>query len=171
MQPDFADRGERRHRVPQLVDGHAPADGDRRRVKQFLQSRAGEGGAGHGPTLVVDDQLAGAADAVALGVRAGNLAGRRAHHGDPPPRGPSLRGRQPDGAHLRVGERHPGDDEFGRLVGHVLAQDGRGGDAAVILAHVGERGEPVAVADRVQPASGYPSRPQPPVHPDGQAGL
>src|SRR5580765_4152449 len=85
VQPDFADRGERRHRVPQLVDGHAPADGDRRRMEQFLQSRPGEGGAGDGPPLVVDDQLAGAADAVALGVRAGNLAGRRAHHGDPRP--------------------------------------------------------------------------------------
>ena len=51
------------------------------------------------------------------------------------------------------------------------AQDRRGGDPAVVLAHVGEQREPVAVADRVQPAPGNTDRPQPLVHLDRAPGL
>jgi hypothetical protein len=49
VEPDLADGRERRHRVPEPVDGRLAADRDRRRVQQLLQAGAGEGGADDGP--------------------------------------------------------------------------------------------------------------------------
>ena len=64
-----------------------------------------------------------------------------------------LRLGQPDRADLRVGERH---SRNGVVVGHVadvLAEDHVAGDARLVLAHVGEQGAAVAVADGVQPVA------------------
>src|SRR5215472_11948909 len=143
------------------------ADRDRRRVEQFGQPRPGERGADDGPPLVIYDELAGAADALALGVRAGDLPRRRADHRDLQPGGSRLCGGTADGAHLRVGERHPGHDVGS---GHVSAEDRRSGDAAVVLAHVSERGESVAVTDRIQPSARDADRPQRGVHGDRTSG-
>src|SRR5215475_5418211 len=68
-----------------------------------LQARAGEGGANHGPVVVVDHQRTGAADAIALCVRAGNSAGRGADHRHVQAGGTRLSGGPANRAHLWVG--------------------------------------------------------------------
>ena len=65
-----------------------------------------------------------------------------------------------------IGKRHPGHDP---VRGHVLgwlAANRRGSDPRLVLAHVGQGRQPVAVADRVQPAPGHAHGPQLPVHLD-----
>jgi hypothetical protein len=135
--------------VPQAIDGHATADRHGGGVKQLLHSRTGEGGTDHGPAFVVDDQLAGAMDAVALGVGAGNITCRGADHGDAQAGGLRLREGHADRADLRVGEGHPGHDAMGGGIGGLAAENRRRGDPAVVLAHVGQRSQPGAVTDRI----------------------
>jgi hypothetical protein len=45
----------------------------------------------------------------------------------------------------------PGDDAVGGNIGGVTAEDRGRGDAAVVLAHVGQRSQAGAVTDRIQP--------------------
>ena len=54
---------------------------------------------------------------------------------------------------------------------HVLALDHVGGDAGLVLPHVGERGATVAVADGIQPATLDPGGAQLIVDVDGATGL
>src|SRR6202011_1285037 len=82
VQPYLADGRERRHRVPQAIDGRAGADRDGGRVEQLLHARAGEGGPDDRPAGVVDHELAGTAELDALGVGAGHVTGRGAHDRD-----------------------------------------------------------------------------------------
>src|SRR3974390_54582 len=58
----------------------------------------------------------------------------------------------------------PGQAAVGGHVGCFPAKNGRGGDAAVVLPHVGEGSQPVAVTDRIEPAARNADRPQRPVH-------
>src|SRR2546429_8773411 len=64
-------------------------------------------------SVVVDHQLAGPADAVALGVSARNVARRGADLRYAQAGGARLGGGPADRAHLRVGEGHPGHDAVG----------------------------------------------------------
>ena len=82
-----------------------------------------------------------------------------------------LRFGQPDGAHLRVGERHPRDAVARNPVPRVLAENDVAGDARLVLAHVSEQRPPVAVADRVQPVTVDSGRAQLVVDLDEVAGL
>ena len=62
-------------------------------------------------------------------------------------------------------------DAMGGNVGHIAANDRRGGDTPVVFPHVGEGCEPVAVADRIQPSPRDACRPQLPVHRHRAPGL
>ena len=76
-----------------------------------------------------------------------------------------------DGGDLRVGEGDPGDDVAAGPVPGVLAEDHVAGDAGLVLAHVGEEREAVAVADGVEPAAADTLGLQPVVDLDRLAGF
>ena len=93
-------------------------------------------------------------DALAVHGRAGDVAGAVAHdpHVDAALAGGGLG--EPDRRDLRIGEDHRG---HGPVVGPRLdrraVEDGIGGDARLVLAHVGEEDAAVDVADGVEPAA------------------
>ena len=73
---------------------------------------------------------------------------------------PRRRERVADGGHLGIGEDHPrryGRSRSGRR--DIAAEHVGGGGARLVLAHVGEQGAPVDVADRVEPLA--PADPHP----------
>jgi hypothetical protein len=57
----------------------------------------------------------------------------------------------PHRPHLWVGEGDSWHDVGARAIGDLVAEDDVGGDAGLVLAHVGEHRPTIAVADRVQP--------------------
>src|SRR5664280_2790494 len=61
-QPNLAHRRKRRYGVPKPIQRYLAHHGNRRRVQQLGQPRAGEGGADQHPALVVHDELAGTSD-------------------------------------------------------------------------------------------------------------
>src|SRR5512133_2986899 len=165
-QPDLADGRERRHGVPQPLQRDLAGHGHGGRVEQLLGPGAGEGGPDQHPSSLVHDQLAGPGDPVALDIGPGHPAGVGPDHLDVEAGPPGLGLGGPDGADLRVGEGDPGHHAVVGQVGGVAAQDGVAGHPPLVLAHVGQGGEPVAVADGVQPAAVDPLGPQPAVDPD-----
>jgi len=78
---------------------------------------------------------------------------------------------QPDRAHLRVGEGDARHRLGAGAVAGVLPENLVGRDPSLVLAHVRERRQPVAVADREQPGSVHAGHPQGVVDVDGAGGL
>jgi hypothetical protein len=64
-------------------------------------------------------------------------------------------------AHLRIGEGDPGNGVPAGPVARVAAGDHVGRDPRLVFAHVGERCQAGAVADRIQPAAGNPGGAEP----------
>src|SRR3954451_6449814 len=168
-EPDLADGGERGDRVPQLVERHAGGDRDRGAVQELLRVGAGERRAHDDAGVVVDDEHARSTARPALRGCAGDLARAVLDGPHPQPALRGLRGGETDGADLRVREGDAGDDIRAGPVTHVLPEDHVGCDPRLVLAHVRERGAPVAVTDGVQPVAVGLDRAQPVVDLDEAA--
>src|SRR5215469_10769001 len=153
VQPDLADGRERWHRVPQPVHGDLAADRDGGRVQQLLHARTRECRAHDSPARVLDDQLAGAGDAVALGIGARHVTGGRANDRDRHPGAARSGFGEAYRAYLRIGERDARNDRARGHVSNLPPGDHVGRDACLVLAHVAERGEPIAVPDGIQPGT------------------
>jgi hypothetical protein len=139
--------------VEERVDRHLADDRDRRRVQPLADIDSAEGRPGEHAQLLVDDEAR----------RPGSVAPVEAAAG-------RSRCLEVDGAHvelrvLRRCERVPDGGDLGlgeddarreravasRVDARVAAEDHVGGDAALVLAHVGEERSTVHVADRVEP--------------------
>ena len=77
--------------------------------------------------------------------------------------------READRGHLRIGEHHSRRDRCFTDGSGIFAFDRGGGDAGLVLAHVGQQGASVDVADGKQPRHVF--HPQPVIHLDRLAGL
>src|SRR5450759_3098103 len=160
-QPNLAHRRKRRYGVPKPVQRYLAHHGNRRRVQQLGQPRAGEGGTDQHPALVVHDELAGTSDAGPEGGRASDRAGVHGDHPDRQAPLARLRLGEPDRAHLWVGERHPRHHVDAGAVDRVSAEDDVSGDPSLVLAHVCQQRPAVAVPDRIQPVAVHPGDLQP----------
>src|SRR5581483_1630024 len=72
---------------------------------------------------------------------------------------------------LRIGERHPGNDVAAGAVDGVATEDDVAGDAGLVLAHVGQQRQAVAVTGGVQPPAGNTPGPEPLIDRDRPARL
>ena len=91
--------------MPEVVHRHLADDRDGCRMQELLNVGSGEGGADEDAAALVDDELAGAVDAVAEDVGAGHTTGGIAHDANVVVLLARLTLGEPDRRNLRIGER------------------------------------------------------------------